>query len=235
MDLVNKILFEAVAVTDAKTLVSKVSGMWPDPKRSTIKAVPSQFGKTKETAKVLARIHNEDFNLIPKLLDNIKKENWFPSFMFVNSQPDAGIAYSDSNLKKIMESCSSVIIVIQRLYDQEDEQERVLWHVTPIEYLKTIQSEGLKPRTLNTLDTHPERVYFITKKIGAQQIWAVARMLFEKAKNVTKKLRGEYAWLEINLTKHPEIKLYDDPDMNHAYYTDVPPECIKLLGTKDIN
>ena len=229
--LVNKILFEAIDVAPPETLIKKVSDIWPDPRRSYLAANPQQ----QYQPKLLAVIHREDYDLIPKFLEEVNKENWFPAFINVNGEK--GIAFSEQNLKSALKTSKYIIISVVRDIDEEDEKERVVWHVTPIEYLKTIQSEGLKPRSLNTLDTHPDRVYFITKAIGEQQIWLVARMLFEKAKKVTKNLRGEYAWFQVDLRKHPEIKLYDDPSMAHAYYTDspVPPECLKLLGTQDIN
>lgn len=105
------------------------------------------------------------------------------------------------------------------------------YHLTPDIHIEEIKRVGLKAKTENKLENHPERIYLFlnpeskpSKYLGTQ-IWNSSRDK-ERIKN--------YYLLEIDLTKLPGHKYFSDPASGLAswigIYTEqsIPPSAIKV-------
>ena len=105
------------------------------------------------------------------------------------------------------------------------------YHLTPDIHIEEIKRVGLKAKTENKLENHPERIYLFLNpeskpyKYLATQIWNSSRDK-ERIKN--------YYLLEIDLTKLPGHKYFSDPASGLAswigIYTEqsIPPSAIKV-------
>ena len=105
------------------------------------------------------------------------------------------------------------------------------YHLTPDIHIEEIKRVGLKAKTENKLENHPERIYLFlnpeskpSKYLGTQ-LWNSSRDK-ERIKN--------YYLLEIDLTKLPGHKYFSDPASGLAswigIYTEqsIPPSAIKV-------
>lgn len=105
------------------------------------------------------------------------------------------------------------------------------YHLTPDIHIEEIKRVGLKLKTENKLENHPERIYLFLNpksepyKYLGTQIWNSSRDK-ERIKN--------YYLLEIDLTKLPGHKYFSDPASGLAswlgIYTEqsIPPSAIKV-------
>ena len=105
------------------------------------------------------------------------------------------------------------------------------YHLTPDIHIEEIKRVGLKAKTENKLENHPERIYLFLNpeskpyKYLGTQIWNSSRDK-ERIKN--------YYLLEIDLTKLPGHKYFSDPASGLAswigIYTEqsIPPSAIKV-------
>ena len=105
------------------------------------------------------------------------------------------------------------------------------YHLTPDIHIEEIKRVGLKAKTENKLENHPERIYLFLNpeskpyKYLATQIWNSSRDK-ERIKN--------YYLLEIDLTKLPGHKYFSDPASGLAswigIYTEqsIPPSAINI-------
>ena len=105
------------------------------------------------------------------------------------------------------------------------------YHLTPDIHIEEIKRVGLKAKTENKLENHPERIYLFLNpeskpyKYLATQIWNSSRDK-ERIKN--------YYLLEIDLTQLPGHKYFRDPASGLAswigIYTEqsIPPSAIKV-------
>ena len=105
------------------------------------------------------------------------------------------------------------------------------YHLTPDIHIEEIKRVGLKAKTENKLENHPERIYLFLnpeskpyKYLGAQ-LWNSSRH---------KRRIQNYYLLEIDLTKLPGHKYFSDPASGLAswigIYTEqsIPPSAIKV-------
>jgi hypothetical protein len=235
--LVDKILLEYIQTTPLRTVLSKYQPDIRSGSGSNLEVVDNLQNQRGLSLNVVPA----DFDKIPGIIKQLESEGWFCSFINVDyheyGKTGPYYNYSEQNLKKaIGEAKENLSLEIEPNYDSEDEETRILIHLTPIENLKVIQSEGLKPLSRNTLASHPGRIYLMRPESEAMSMWFFAAQLFEKLKEVEQNLSGEYVALTVDLTNLPEVKLYDDPDYNEGLYTDVniPKSVISVYAKKNI-
>lgn len=104
------------------------------------------------------------------------------------------------------------------------------YHLTPDIYIDEIKKVGLKIKSENKIENHPERIYlFLNPESGWKdlggQLWNSSRYK-EKIK--------DYYVLEIDLSKLPDNKYFADPEsfltFSLGIYTEqsIPPSAIKV-------
>ena len=124
----------------------------------------------------------------------------------------------------------------------------ILYHLTPSNKVEKILTNGLTPRTSNTMSVRNERVYFLTNKRNkffydyfANQLWKAnlektlnlsGLSKIEIAEKLNQPRTMKYSVLEIDTSKCNNLKLFGDPDMDGAVWTydNIPPQAIKLIG-----
>jgi hypothetical protein len=101
-----------------------------------------------------------------------------------------------------------------------------LYHLCPQEVYCKIKSRGLRPNTKSKIESHPERIYLLTRMDTVLGLLNNSKFTDKVEK---------MCLLVVNTMGLP-IRLFADPTMINAVYTfeDIPPEYINLVATYDV-
>lgn len=127
--------------------------------------------------------------------------------------------YENDNLSSLKEIS---LIDVNKKYDFEKGIPEILYHVTENIYIEKIKKQGLKLKTLNVIENHPERIYLF-KNIEMCLTYIDIRS------DILNKPKTDFIILKIDCKLLKHIKIYEDPKFNgEGFYTldDVPPNAI---------
>ncbi len=109
-----------------------------------------------------------------------------------------------------------------------------LFHAAPLSRVQSILENGLEPRSENSQDKYPDRIYLTTSESASVRISFQLRkaLIHNKVKKSTWK--ESYAILKIDTSKLPnDFVFYVDGYFPQGVYTDkpIPPNAISVVGT----
>ena len=106
------------------------------------------------------------------------------------------------------------------------------YHLTPDIHLEEIKRVGLKLKTENKLENHPERIYLFLNGENPEDYKSLTSQIWNSSRD--KERIKNYYLLEIDLTKLPSHRYFSDPASGISswigIYTDqsIPPSVIKV-------
>lgn len=112
-------------------------------------------------------------------------------------------------------------------------EEKFLYHVTPSRNKEKILRNGFYPVSKNSEFNYPGRVHFVLGSASEEEIYGLARQLYEADKN--KKKDGMYTIFKLDINRFPKrAMLFKDPSYCKGVYTyaNIRPDVI--IGSKEI-
>jgi len=201
---------------------------------TTITQLQKQIGPKIKVSEANNSTIDIEFDILDKdILNRVNKfmetYGWYPSFIGGYTK-NAG-KYS-SNLEKFIGK-KNVDIKYEAKYGKEDEFIRknpTAFHITSNINLPKILKYGLTPKTKSKLSNHPERIYLVSN-VESDELEELAQALWKASSNKDS-IESMYI-LEIDLSKIPNHKFYDDPNffMGDGAFTEqnIPPSAIEVL------
>lgn len=183
--------------------------------------------------------------IIPPKDHRIENENE-AEFVYKTFDEDYNEKFNVTKLTTLVEKYPNLLVEIRMepKYDylvDYNELPKKLYHVTLKDKVEKILKQGLIPKSDNKLTSHPERIYFVINKLGAENL--IIDHNFNKKDLV-------YSLLEIDLDdlkshqkesdhnkkkivpfKEMGVEFYKDPNFYLGYYTlnSIPPKFINVV------
>ena len=186
-------------------------------------------GTKKESINVIT--YKKDFNVLDEILKKALSNGYYPAA--ISSRQGTKKFTKASYQTELKNSPNAILINLEKYYDNTVKYS-VLYHTTPIERWKALISKsGLTPKSQSKLTTHPKRVYMLTE--DGETAAELAGMLYKREK-LKNKLSGEYVLLKIDMSKLPDVEVYEDPDFSSGVYTysSIPLTAISIIDNINV-
>tara|TARA_R110000822_G_scaffold179075_4_gene318904 strand:- start:5291 stop:6028 length:738 start_codon:yes stop_codon:yes gene_type:complete len=182
-----------------------------------------------EIVKINDGIKLEYFEKLLPLLNNL---GYFISYMKI-FENDSKIEdkYDEKIVKNYFQNSKTISIHLscEAKFDQKvNKIPEFLYHIAPLRNWEKIQKIGLVPKSRSKKAFHPERVYLGKDETNistlASKFYRIEGIdSWVLLKIITNQIPGDY------------LRLYQDPNYTHGYYTlnNIPPQAIEKI--KDIN
>jgi hypothetical protein len=161
---------------------------------------------------------------ISNLLKLVNNLGYFPSFVkfeLNNQMEQYDMRYNSKNFRQLMDEQEPtyLIFVFEPKYDDVVTPPKYIYHITNAKFVDNIKTIGLKPKTLNKISSHPERIYFSLSRDANNTLWRNMKYHYGKENGIL---------LTIDTTKLDNT-FYNDPnfkDLGVYTYGNIPPSSI---------
>lgn len=182
------------------------------------------FNKLTEISKTFDAIESYFINMM----------GWFPLMMKIISLSgmENDIQYNKDYLIKNMSFISKVNIIFESKFDIDSNISDKLYHLSIKEFEKSIQKNGLSPKSKSKISYHDSRIYVCKSILNCKSLIPNMEMIYNQQKwsNPKSKINDDWVIYEID-TSALDIKLYCDPNYIGGYYLleNIPSNNIKVV------
>ena len=155
---------------------------------------------------------NPPFNL-EEFLQILNNLGWFISgFSTEGTVSILNQKYEKDKVEKAIQDGNTLTLRCEATYDIKVETiPEVLYHLTPLEAWKKIQTQGLVPKSRSKKAYHPDRVYLGTTE---QSVERLGRPFYNEGRKIT-----DWVILRVRTAMLSHLELYQDPNYKDGYYT----------------
>lgn len=164
------------------------------------------------------------FDMMSSLMVN--KFGWFPSSMLLildNGQSRLK-KYNEDEIKLKSSIISTLTIEYDSKFDDIDEYNEDLYHLSIQEYEYKILKFGLYPKSKSKLSSHIDRVYLCKNIQDCKNLIPQMKLHYSEEKDINQFELGNKKWNKntkwvIFKIKNDSLKLFKDPRYDEGYYT----------------